>query len=106
VTNPAVYGGRLSTLLADLSPEARLNPGTWIAVQIRGVTIAVQVGHDHLRSVKISQDVRPKGVKQWDRWHETVTALKQHLGVSGWREMPWVEPSGVAILIQEGSTVE
>jgi hypothetical protein len=44
VTNPAVYPGRLSTLLADLSPEARLNPGTWIAVQIRGVTIAVQWG--------------------------------------------------------------
>jgi hypothetical protein len=94
---PQPWTGRASDLISALTKEVKESPpGTWTYADHRGMRVWLQLREDGRRTVRISRDTRPATAAGWDRLHEELNVLKQHLGVSRWPEIAAPPPAGSA----------
>jgi hypothetical protein len=100
---PVTWDGRLSALLPVLTAEVRNAPaGAWRhRLLTHGALVAVQLGPDGRRIVRIARAQRPENERAWGRWASEVEVFQRHLGIGTWQPQQDEEASGAAVRFLE-----
>lgn len=106
---PVFWDGLLSHLFGVLTHEAEARPGRWAHRQLRhGALVAVQIGPERRRILRIARPERPANEKARERWATELATFHKHLGTGKWQQMPDEEEvKGIAVRyleLYEGET--
>ena len=93
------WSGKLSELLPVLTAEARVaGDGAWRFRQLKhGALVAVQLGTDRRRVLRIARADRPANALASQRWEVELQTFERHLGVGGWQRSDDPDTAGVAV---------